>query len=201
MAENNGLRHMNGESPASTGHFAFLQSRSPAGIVAILAILAAALAAVCQLGGTGEAKAASGAGFLTKAPRSPQRAAPFARKSASAGYVTIARHAFVDLDRLGDSGLSVAILTFAGVNIAPAGLGWKVKKVCSGSTAELRLGGSTFRVPYADDPAIPVSEVATSETAGSRTLLDLSRPIRAGPDDAQAIDMRAASSDHRLDEV
>lgn len=196
MARDNELRDTQSESPATTGRSAFLQSVSPVHIAAILAILAAAPVAVWQLAGVGgNRKVPPQPRLLTTALGAPQRSAPLVRKPASTEHVTIKPHAFADPNDLGDSRLlSIAMLTVAGVNIAPAGLGWRLKKTGSSSKVELRLGGSTLPAPYANDPAIGASAVTANETAGSRTVLDLSRPIRAGPGNAQAIDSRVAAS-------
>jgi hypothetical protein len=93
--------------------------------------------------------------------------------------------------------LQVAILTGLGVNMTPAGLASKLKRRSGGQggpTLVLDLDDSTFPVPYAVDPTIGASSVTTNEIAGSTKVLDLSRPIRAGPGSAQTINTRAAAS-------
>jgi hypothetical protein len=103
------------------------------------------------------------------------------------GATAVDRNGYSDL-RL----LQVAILTGLGVNMTPAGFASKLKRGGQGSSpVELDVDDPGFPVPYTVNPTIGVSAVTTSETAGSTKVLDLYRPIRAGPGSAQTINTRA----------
>jgi hypothetical protein len=192
MARDNRLRPTDSDRPVATGRFALLRSRSPAHIAAILAIVAAAFLAVYHLAGIGGGtKAHSEPAFLKDALGARQRSAVLVREPRLTpdGGIT-----FTDPSGRGDFRLlPVAILSVLGSNIAPAGLAWKLKQTGSGGKVELRLDDSSFPAPFVIDPAIVASAVTTNETAGSKKVLDLSRPIRAGPGAAQAIDVRPAA--------
>jgi len=193
MARDKRWWHHNLGRPAGAGRLALLRSLSPILIAAILAIAAVTVLAVYTLSGPSVGHKTTAPAFLKKELGLPQAHGSLVRKPAP--NVTIGSHAFADPTHLGDRRLlSVAMLTFAGVNFAPAGLGWKLKGPGSSSKVKLQLGGPTFPALYANDPAIQASAAATNETTGFKKALDLSRPIRAGPGDAQAINTRVAAS-------
>lgn len=159
-----------------------LRSLATVTMAAIVAILAVAFLAVWQFAGIGSMEPV----FLTSSLDAPQRSAMLVRSPAPHLQFTIGRH----------GGHAVAaILTLGGINITPAGLGLKLKNAGPNPKAELSAGGTTFQVGHADDPPAAVSETTAHQAAGSGKALDLSRPIRAGPGDAQTIDARVAPSD------
>jgi hypothetical protein len=177
MARHNRLRHTNGERSANAGHFAFPRPLSPIHIAAIVAILAATFLAVQQYAPVGGKSAPPAPALLTKELGSQRSSALLVTNQARPSTTLSTRdglHAGFEL-------FPVVILTSAGVNISSIGLGWKLKGGGSGSKLQLELGDSSFPASYATTPALAAAAVTTGETDGGKKVLDLSRPIRAGP--------------------
>src|SRR5947208_16830724 len=90
MARNSELRQPPSGSPATTGRFALLRSRSLVTTAAIFAIVAAAaFLAVYQLAGSGGGKAHPEPAYLTAELGAPQRSASLVRKPAPGLQVAI----------------------------------------------------------------------------------------------------------------
>jgi hypothetical protein len=188
------------EHPANAGRFAVLQSVSPVHLAAILAIMAAGFLVVWQLAGSGGPRpAAPQWGALGE----PQSRAPLdilrVNRLRAQAWAFNAR-TLESRSRLGvtdvfaaernhTSGfrlLPVALLTLAGANITPV-----LKKRPGGS----KVGAAPPTVVFANvDPAFGDFAPATEKTAEPTKVLDLSRPTRAGPVSAHAIDSRASAS-------
>lgn len=186
MARDIRLRPFN-EHPADAGRFAALQSVSPVHLAAILAIMAAGFLAVWQLAGLGGPRpAASQGGALGE----PQSRAPL---SVVRGYRDRTFHIRTLESRSNVFGaqrdetndfrlLPVALLTLAGANM---------KKRPGGSKVD--VGSPTVAVANVF-PAFGTSVPVTNDIAEPTKVLDLSRPTRAGPDGAHAIDHRASAT-------
>ncbi len=75
--------------------------------------------------------------------------------------------------------LPVVIMTLAGANITPAGLGWKLKKGAGGWKLLLDLDDSKLPTPYVIDPALEIP-VGTGRHADRLATLVLGKPAGAG---------------------
>jgi hypothetical protein len=208
MARHNRLRTKEDERPAKAGLLVVLQSISPMHLAAILAIAAASFLAVWQLADFG-GSSPTAQGSLTRALGEPQSRASLVRtpllirtrrldsrnldpnSSVESAIAFTAPSGQTSDLRL----LPVVLLTFAGSNIAPAGLGSKLKRGSGGGGWKLELNSyaPTFSVSYAIDPVTDASAATASNTVVSRKVLDLSRPTRAGPGGIQAINTRPAA--------